>query len=125
MNAVEKLNQDTLTELEEQTGEIEKFPLSNQQIRQAQRDDPDVRTMINLVGAGVKPNKEERRRHSWEIQQMLQDFEMFYIHQGVLYKEQLENEPRLGDQARLVLPRQLKATALFGHMPIQSPDIWG
>lgn len=113
LNAVEKLNQDTLTELEEQTGEIEKFPLSNQQIRQAQRDDPDVRTMINLVGAGVKPNKEERRRHSWEIQQMLQDFEMFYIHQGVLYKEQLENEPRLGDQARLVLPRQLKATAFY------------
>ena len=113
LNAVEKLNQDTLMELEEQTGDIEKFPLSNQQIRQAQRDDPDVRAMINLVGAGMKPNKDEKRRHSWEVQQMLQDFEMFYIHQGVLYKEQLENEPRLGDQARLVLPRQLKATAFY------------
>merc|ERR1711951_70773 len=66
-----------------------------------------------MVGAAVKPDKDERRRESWEVQQMLQDFEMFYIQQGILYKKQLENEPRLGVQARLVLPRSLRKSAFY------------
>ena len=111
LEAVEKLNADTLMEMEELAGVVEKLPLSNQQIRQAQRDDPDVRTVFNLVGEETKPNRDERRRYSWEIQQMLQDFETFHIHQGILYKKQLENEPQLGEHGRLVLPKQLRATA--------------
>ena len=111
LDEVERLNRDTLMEMEELVEEIGKLPLSNQQIRQAQRDDPDVRTVFNLVGEGVKPTKDERRRQSWEIQQMLQDFETLHIHQGLLYKRQLENEPRLGEQGRLVLPKQLRLTA--------------
>ena len=114
LDEVEKLNDETLVELEEEADkDIGVFPLSNQQIRQAQRDDPDVRTVFNMVGAAVKPDKDERRRQSWEVQQMLQDFEMFYIQQGILYKKQLENEPRLGVQARLVLPRSLRKTAFY------------
>ena len=113
LDEVERLNQATLEELDETADKIEQFPLSNRQIRQAQRDDPDIRTMFNLVGTGVKPTKDERRRQSWEVQQMLQDFEMFYIHHGILYKEQMENEPRMGEQERLVLPKQLRKTAFY------------
>ena len=111
LQAVDQLNQDTLLEMEDLASKVERIPLSNQQIRQAQRDDPDVRLVFNLVGQGVKPSKDDRRRHSWEVQQMLQDFETFNIHQGILYKKQFENEPKIGPQGRLVLPKQLRATA--------------
>ena len=111
LEKVEKLNKDTLLEMGELDGEVARLPLSNQQIRQAQRDDPDVRTVLNLVAKEAKPSRDERRRYSWEIQQMLQDFETFHIKQGILYKKQLENEPQLGEHGRLVLPKQLRKTA--------------
>ena len=111
LEKVEKLNKDTLLEMGELDGEVARLPLSNQQIRQAQRDDPDVRTVLNLVAKEAKPSRDERRRYSWEIQQMLQDFETFHIKQGILYKKQLENEPQLGEHGRLVLPQQLRTTA--------------
>ena len=129
LDKVEELNQATLNEMEAD-GEPEAvkrdvtLPLTNQQIRQAQEDDPTVRSMINWVRRGVKPSKDERRLESLEVQQMVQDFEMYYLHNQILYRRILENEPKVGEQERLVLPRSLRETAFYwahshssaGHM---------
>ena len=123
---IDALNVATLNAMEEEeemTRDVN-LPLTNQQIRQAQADDPTVRNMMNWVRRGVKPTKEERRLESLEVQQMVQDFEMFYIHNNILYRRILENEPKVGDQERLVLPRSLREMAFYhshahkyaGHM---------
>ena len=126
LEQVDELNRATLEELtnDEQAERDVTLPLSAKQIRQAQRDDPDVRKMINWIGRGVKPEKDERRLESLGVQQMLQDFELFSIQNGQLFRKTMEHEPKAESSDRLVLPRGLRDTAFYwahahptaGHM---------
>jgi dUTPase len=110
---VEQLNDATLAAIQ---GEAEKehiLPLTNKQLRRAQRDDPDLRRVSEWVQKGVKPNKQQRRIESKVFQQYMQDFELLYIHKGLLYRKVLVNEERLGPNDRLCLAKGLKDTALY------------
>ena len=126
LQQVDELNRATLEELEQPEEEDRDvtLPLSAKQIRQAQRDDPEVRKMINWVGRGVKPDKEEIRLESLGVQQMVQDFERYSIQGGQLFRKMREAEPKVGSGDRLVLPSGLRTTAFYwahahptaGHM---------
>ena len=107
---VEELNQATLAVIEE-TEQI--VPLSNKQIRRAQRDDPAVRKVIEWVKQGKKPTKEERKLESKEAQTYIQQFELLYLNHNILYRKTLENESTMVNQDRLCIPRGLQDKALF------------
>ena len=135
LRQVDVLNQETLEEIDQETlkGEENRdedvtLPLSNQQIRQAQRDDPDVRRMMDWVGKGRKPDKSELKLESLQVQTMMRDYELFNIKQGVLFRSLLENESKAGLRERLVLPRSLLDKAFYwmhahptaGHMGMKA-----
>ena len=107
---VEELNQATLAVIEETENIV---PLSNKQIRRAQRDDPAVRKVIEWVKQGRKPTKEERKLESKEAQTYFQQYELLYMENNILYRKTLENEHTMVNQDRLCVPRGLQEKALF------------
>lgn len=107
---VEELNQATLTVIVE-TEHI--IPLINKQIRRAQRNDPAVRKVIEWVKLGRKPTKEEQKLELKELQTYIQQYELLYLDNNILYRKTRENEPKMSNQDWLCVPRGLQDKALF------------
>jgi len=107
---IEELNHATLAVIEETENIV---PLSNKQIRRAQKDDPAVRKVIEWVKQGKKPTKEERKLESKEAQTYIQQYELLYLESNILYRKTLENENTMVNQDRLCVPRGLQDKALF------------
>ena len=110
---VEELNGLTLGAIQEEAEKEQILPISNKQLRRAQREDEALRKIIDYVQEGRKPSKEERKLESKQFQSLCQDFELLYLHKGILYRKILLHEPRLGPNDRLCIPEQLQDKALY------------
>ena len=110
---VEELNGLTLGAIQEEAEKEQILPISNKQLRRAQREDEALRKIIGYVQEGRKPSKEERKLESKQFQSLCQDFELLYLHKGILYRKILLHEPRLGPNDRLCIPEQLQDKALY------------
>ena len=110
---VEELNDLTLGAIQEEAEKEQILPISNKQLRRAQKGDDALRKIIGYVQEGRKPSKEERKLESKEFQSLCQDFELLYLHKGILYRKILLHEPRLGPNDRLCIPEQLQDKALY------------
>ena len=75
ISLIEELNQNTLSVIQEDAKKQGLVPISNKQIRRAQKDDAAIRKIMLFCRKGIKPTKEERILEGKEFQLMAQDFE--------------------------------------------------